>query len=350
MKPPERILVFQTAFLGDVILTLPMLQVLRSRFPQAHIACVTIPASAPLLMNHPAVNHRIEFDKRGRHRGVAGVVQFSQLLKRETFDLAIVPHRSIRSAAVVRMAGVPRRIGFSTSAVKVLFTDIVTYDPQAHEILRNLSLLRPLGIDAGTVEKPALYPDAGDKKYVDEFFGTHKEIDARRLVGIAPGSVWNTKRWPREKFVELVRLLDAARISVVIIGGEADKELANEVVEKSGAQSIINAAGRLSLLQSAELIRRCQVVVSNDSAPMHMAVAMGTPVVAIFGATVPEFGFAPVGERDIVVQTSGLTCRPCSIHGGKKCPIETFVCMKNITPEEVLKNVHALITEGGVRH
>ena len=106
--------------------------------------------------------------------------------------------------------------------------------------------------------------------------------------------------------------------------------------------------GELTLLQSGELIRRCRVLIANDSAPMHMAVAVRTPVVAIFGATVPEFGFTPLGEHDVVVQTLGLECRPCAIHGGTSCPIKTFVCMKDIQVADVLDRVNDILAKSKV--
>ena len=108
-------------------------------------------------------------------------------------------------------------------------------------------------------------------------------------------------------------------------------------------KNIVSAAGDLTLLQSSSLIKRCRVVVSNDSAPMHLAVASRIPVVAIYGATIPAFGFAPYGKQDVIVETSGLSCRPCSIHGGERCPIETFDCMKRITADEAFRNVLAIV-------
>jgi heptosyltransferase-2 len=136
---------------------------------------------------------------------------------------------------------------------------------------------------------------------------------------------------------------DAGGFNVLLVGSREDEELCREICAMTQTNKVVNAAGKLSLLQSAELIRHCRVLISNDSAPMHLAVAVGTPVVAIFGATVPEFGFAPRGPHDIVIETKGLKCRPCSIHGGKKCPIKTFECMMAITPEIVVKKAKSLI-------
>ena len=128
-------------------------------------------------------------------------------------------------------------------------------------------------------------------------------------------------------------------MKIVLIGGREDEALCNRIAVESKAVEVYVTAGKFTLLQSAELLRRCKVLVSNDSAPMHLAVAMRTPVIALFGATVPSFGFAPYGEKDIVVQTEGLPCRPCSIHGGDKCPIGTFDCMVRISAEMVFEKV-----------
>ncbi len=339
MISPRRILILQTAFIGDVVLTLPVAQVLRKHFPAAHIAMMTIPAAANLLENHPAVNESIVYDKRGTDRGLKGIIRISMLLREGSFDLAVVPHRSIRSALAVRLAGIPTRIGFSTSAGSLLLTEIVRYEENIHEIMRNLSLLQPLGINEAENVFPDLFPSVKDKKVVDDLLSSSGKS---RMIAIAPGSVWFTKRWPEQQFVELVKLLHSSGDMVVTVGGKDDEFLCRRILEHAGPGKALNVAGRLSLLQSAELIRRCTALVSNDSAPMHLAVAMRTPVIAIFGATIPEFGFAPVGIHDEVIQSHGLACRPCSIHGGDKCPIKTFLCMKQIMPEYVFSRVRGV--------
>ena len=179
-----------------------------------------------------------------------------------------------------------------------------------------------------------------DRSVVD---GLLKEApEGMPLAGIAPGTVWNTKQWLPERYSELVSKLRDEKSFVVLIGGENDRGLCERMAGDS--RNVLSAAGKLTLLQSAELIRRCSVLVCNDSAPMHCAVAMRTPVVAIFGATIPGYGFAPFGERDIIVETNGLTCRPCSIHGGAECPIHTFECMKAISTERVYNQVQAILS------
>ncbi len=339
MNAPRNILIFQTAFLGDVILTLPLAEALKRGFPGCDVSFVVIPAAASVLEGHPAVHDVITYDKKKTQRGLGAAYGLSRTLRGRGFDLALIPHRSMRSALIVAAAGIPRRVGFDTSAGRALLTDRVTYRRDLHEIDRDLSLLEPLGLRPSVGEMlPTLHPLQADCEAVDALLLAHQtrfaRFDQGMMAALAPGSVWNTKRWPEEKFVALARSLQDAGLNLALIGGPEDRPLCGRIA--SGLAHIpLNAAGELSPLQSAELIRRCRVLVSNDSAPAHLAMGVRTPVVAIFGATVPSFGFAPRGPLDRVIETAGLSCRPCSIHGGQRCPIETFDCMKRIIPHTV---------------
>lgn len=339
MNQPNRILVFQTAFLGDVILTLPLVQVLHSKFPDAHIDVLTTPRAAEILRNHPAIHTVLEYDKRGDQRGVRGMLSISRFLRSRQYDVALVPHRSLRSAAVVAMSRIPIRAGFSTSTGRFLFTDIVAYEKSFHEIKRNLAFMKMFNIENTEKELPSLYPSNEDAVVVDQFLAQNRILHNDTIVSLAPGSVWNTKRWPSERFSELARKISEAGMKVVLIGGKEDERLCGEIEKGVRNTNIFVAAGKLSILQSAELLRRCKALVTNDSAPLHLAVAVRTPVAAIFGATVPSFGFAPYGDHDVVVETKGLQCRPCSIHGGAKCPIGTFECMVKISADTVFEQV-----------
>lgn len=335
----HRILVIQTAFLGDAILTLPLIQVLKAHFGNAAIDVVVTPRAAGLFENHPAITRVLQYDKRGKDKGVGGFLRIQRKLLSAHYDLAIVPHRSIRSALLARMSGIPDRIGFGKSAGRRLFTGVVRYRGDLHEIERNLSLIEGLGLKSPGRELPSLYPSNDDQKVVDRLLAGAGLVGAGRLVAIAPGTIWNTKRWPKERFVELARRIADDGNHVVLIGSESDQLLCEEISTLAQKKNILIAAGALSILQSAELIRRCSVIVSNDSAPMHLGVAVRTPVIAIFGATVPAFGFAPYGDHDVVVEILGLTCRPCSIHGGNVCPIKTFDCMIRIEVVRILELV-----------
>jgi len=348
MKDVDTILLVQTAFIGDAILTLPLVQHVKRLAPHAEIDIVVAPRTKDLFANHPAIRETIPYDKRGLDRGLRGLLRMARRLRNRRYDVAFVPHRSLRSAALAWLLRIPHRIGFDKSAGRFLLSKRVRHRKDFHEIDRNVSLLWGVGIEKAQRELPRLYPSANDQKRVNKLLIELEVGNPENLVGIAPGTIWNTKRWPKERFASLAVRLDDEGFEIVLIGGKADEKLCDEIQKLSGSSKVYKTAGKLSLLQSAELIRRCKVLISNDSAPMHMAVAVGTPVVAIFGATVPEFGFRPAGPHDAVVETRGLKCRPCSIHGGEKCPIKTFECMIVIGYERVFETVMRVLEQAGI--
>ena len=333
------ILVIQTAFIGDAILTLPLIQVLKKNYLDSSIDVVVVPRTVDIFSNHPAITNIIPYDKRGKDNGLIGFWRLRNQLRAKNYDLIVIPHRSIRSALLAWLLKPNVRIGFDRSAGRLLFTRIVHYDPTDHEIDRNLSLLSPLSLRINKNELPQLYPSAEDALVVDSVLDSFGLNEENHIITVAPGTIWNTKRWHADRYATMCKQLSSECSAVLLIGGKEDSALCEEIAGMSKAKNVFNVAGKFSLLQSAELIKRSHVLVSNDRAPMHLAVAVGTPVVAIFGATVPEYGFAPRGAHDIVIETKGLKCRPCSIHGGKTCPIKTFECMIAITPKLVVNKV-----------
>jgi heptosyltransferase II len=335
----NNILVIQTAFIGDAVLTLPLIQVLKKSYPHSSIDVVVVPRTVEIFSHHPAITSSIPYDKRGKDSGLIGLWRLRNQLRAKNYDLIVIPHRSLRSALLGWLLKPNVCIGFDRSAGRLLFTKIVHYEPTDHEIDRNLSLLNPLSLLVSRDELPKLYPSVEDAQVVDSVLKSIGLSIENYIVTVAPGTIWNTKRWPADRFAAMCKKLSSECSAVLLIGGKEDSALCEEIVEMSEAKNVFNVAGKLSLLQSAELIKRSRVLISNDSAPMHLAVAVVTPVVAIFGATVPEYGFAPRGERDVIIETKGLKCRPCSIHGGKTCPIGTFECMIVISPELVVSKV-----------
>jgi heptosyltransferase-2 len=334
------LLIIQTAFIGDVVLATPLLQAAREQLGATYVAAVVRPDAGGLLHHHPAVDEIILFDKKGSDRGLKGLIRLRGRLREKHFEVALIPHRSLRSALLARLARIPVRIGFDTSAGRWLLTHRVPYQT-IHEVERNLSLLSPL-TSAPLSSKPKLYPDDTDYAAADDLLKRHDVRPDETLFGISPGSVWATKRWLPDRFAESAkRLTDEHTGRVVLFGGADDEALCRQIAEQSGV-SPINAAGQLSLLQSAALASRCAVMISNDTGMAHIAAAMDTPVIALFGPTVTSLGFTPYGDRHQIIEQS-LSCRPCGTHGGPQCPIATHACMQEITVNIVMKTISTMI-------
>jgi len=334
---PEKILIIQTAFLGDVILTTPLLKGVRKKYPCSKIFFLLIPQTKKLLQNNPFLDEMIVYDKKGKKRDILDYFNLIKKIKSIGFDIAFIPHRSLRSALLTYFAGIPQRVGFDKSSGSFLFTKKIKYLQNQPETERNLALLEGNFFSEDEF-LPELFPSEIDFKYIEELFKSWNIRGNDRIVGIAPGSVWDTKRWIPERFGKVAEsLIEKLGAKVVLLGGKEDEILCKEISKDIKNKPFI-AAGRTDPLQSAALISRCNVVLSNDTAPMHIAVAMRIPVVAIFGSTVPEFGFAPTGKKDIVIQKK-IYCRPCGIHGKRRCPEKHFRCMKEITAEEVFDSV-----------
>ena len=334
-------LVIQTSFLGDTVLTTPLLVQLARR---GAVDVVTTRASAPLLANHPAVREVIVYDKRDADRGLGGLLRLARQLRATQYEVAFLAQGSWRSSALALIAGIPSRVGFSTSAGRLLYTKRVPYDAGLHHAARLLMLARPNGREATVDElRPTLYPGAAEREAVDALLRAHGVVAGEPLIALAPGSVWATKRWPF--YPELASsLANAGR--VVIVGGADDRELAEAITRVQA--NAIDATGALSLLAAAELIARTSVLVTNDSAPLHLGSAMSTPTVAIFGPTVPEFGFGPLAPRAIVVGHTALSCRPCDAHGPQRCPLGHFRCMKELDPSSIAEQVRSLLPQPDV--
>ncbi|MFQ5583031.1 MAG: lipopolysaccharide heptosyltransferase II [Calditrichia bacterium] len=339
---PRRILIIQTAFLGDVILTLPLLQKTKLLFPKAQIDFLTVPASKNLLETHPDIHELLIYDKRGKDKGLLNIFKWVGKIRNRNYDLALVPHRSLRSALLALPA--KKSIGLDKSSGSMLFSEQVPYRKDFHEVNRNLNLLSSFGVDVQEKVLPELIPTEYDVKVVGNWKKSFNTDRWDNMAAIAPGSVWATKRWPVEYHISLIKALSRRGFQIVLIGGEADKEIGGQI-EAEFSERVFNAIGIFTLRQSAALIRQCKFLVTNDSAPQHIAVAVGTPVITIFGPTVPGFGFYPYGEHDRIVQIENLPCRPCSIHGGKKCPIGTFECMRNIHAGRVMREIETLLKE-----
>ncbi|MBA3895156.1 MAG: lipopolysaccharide heptosyltransferase II [Gemmatimonadales bacterium] len=315
-------LVIQTAFLGDVVLTTPLLVALADR--RGPVDVVVTPGAATLLEGHPAVRAMIRYDKRGRDAGLGGLWRLGVELRARLYARAYLPHRSWRSAALALLARVPERTGFADGPAAITYTTRVRRLPTGHEVERLLAL-------AGRRTRPA--PPVSLALRSEDEAAADRWLEERGIragfIAIAPGSIWGTKRWPY--YPALAAALEGP---VVVVGGHEDAALAAEVAAAAPGRAW-SAAGALSLRASAALIERARVLVTNDSAPLHLATAVSTPVVAVYGPTVPEQGFGPRGSRSLALGHAGLACRPCSAHGPQVCPLGHHRCMRELPVETV---------------
>ena len=333
-------LVIQTSFLGDMVLTTPLLAELSAHGP---VDVVATPASAPLLANNPHVRDVIVYDKRGAMAGLGGLRRAAEIVRRRRTagggsaprgaGAAYLAQGSVRSAALAVLGGVPERVGFASSAGSVLYTRRVPYREDLHhtERLWQLAMRTITDRPDRTTLRPRLYPGAAEVDEVDRLL-REAGHSGEPIIAVAPGSVWATKRWPY--YTELSARL-ALHGRIALVGGAADAEHAAPIREALTGDRVIDAIGRLSLLASAELIGRAALLVTNDSAPQHLASAMNTPTVAIFGPTAPAFGYGPLATTHVVAEHHALPCRPCDRHGPVRCPLGHWRCMRDIPAERV---------------
>lgn len=337
-------LVIQTSFLGDMVLTTPLLERLAERGP---VDVVATPANAALLANHPAVRDVILFDKRGEAKGWRGIKRIANQIRWREADgkrelrgtrVAYLAQGSVRSAWLAIVSGVPERIGFNTSAARLFYTRQVVYRRDLHHATRLWQLANTVPAEVPKESlQPSLFPGDKDITDVDALLRDNEVTSGEPFVVLAPGSVWATKRWPSfdELAAELMKSAVFGTHRIVVTGADSDRELANAIaarVAQAGGRPVIDATGRLSLLASANLISRSVAIVTNDSAPLHLASAMNVPTIALFGPTVPTLGFGPLAPQHVVMGVDHLLCRPCHAHGPQQCPLKHWKCMRELTP------------------
>jgi heptosyltransferase-2 len=338
-----RTLVIHTAFPGDLILMTPLLDRLRRDPGLEWLGLVVTPACAPLFAGDPRLDELVVYDKRGADRGAAGYLRMARRLHACRPDRVLCPHRSLRSSSLAWLTGAWERVGFSSAMGSLAFTELVYDDRRRHEVERDLALGGPP--EEGPA-LPSLHRDPGEEARVRELFEQHGLV---LPVAMAPASLWATKRWPARHFGRLADLvMEAVPADIVLLGGPGDEELCLEVAAhvhncRRGRAHVL--AGRLSLRESFQALRLCRLAVVNDSAPLHLAQAARVPTLAVFGSTVPSFGFGPRGARDRVFQVQ-LNCIPCGIHGRRACPLGSLACLEQLEPEALLEAVVAEFQRG----
>lgn len=345
--PVSTICVWNTAFLGDAVLTLPLIQTLHAAYPDAAIHFWVRKGLAPLFDAHPAISQVYEYDKRGAEAGGLSTFRLGRQLGHKRYSLWISAHSSMRSALLARWSSAKIRIGykrprgnawFYTHTVDRRFSEL-------DEVERLEQLLLPLRMAVPVQKWPnlALPQDATDK--ATALFESLGASPGTPVLGVHPGSIWGTKRWPTEYFAEIAARAMDGGAKVMLFAGPGEENMAGEVREllsrrftREGLGALTDLSGKLSLTELAACLGRLSCYLTNDSGPMHLAWSQGTPVTALFGPTVRRLGFFPRGEQSAVMEIP-LECRPCGLHGPQACPLGHHHCMRRLLPDLVWPDV-----------
>jgi heptosyltransferase-2 len=349
----QKILVIQTAFIGDLVLATALVESLHEQYPQSSIDIVVRKGNEPLFNEHPFINELIVWDKKN-----SKYLNWLSILKKmrvKNYDVLINLQRFAATGLWTILANANTTIGFDKNPFSFLFTHKVKHDistlnqnisaSAVHEINRNHALTSSLG--EFPLAMPKLYPTKSDYEKV-------KVYQAQKYITIAPASVWFTKQFPLTAWVSLINELKFEG-PIYILGGPADKALGDAIVNEvlklnsntsnisttsnasSASKKIINLSGELGFLASAALQQKAVINYVNDSAPMHFCSAVNAPVVAIYCSTIPAFGFGPLSTNSFIVETQEkLACRPCGLHGKKQCPLGHFNCAQTIENAQLI--------------
>ncbi len=327
----RRILIIQTASIGDVILATPVIGQLHHNFPGAEIDFLLKKGIEGVFSGHPFLNEVIIWDKN--HSKYRNYVKIIKAVRAKRYDLVINIQRFFTSGLITALSGARYKAGFDKNPLSLTFTHKVKHvlgskENPVHETSRNLLLIH--AFCSPNQAEMKLYPAESDYLSVAEW-------TAEKYITISPASLWFTKQYPAEKWLELIQALDHTT-RIYLLGSKADASLCQELVSKAGRDRIENLAGKLTFLQSAALMKSAAMNYVNDSAPMHLASAVNAPVAAVFCSTVPEFGFGPLSEKSVIIETKeNLACRPCGLHGKKACPEKHFKCAMSISMEQMLR-------------
>jgi len=329
------ILLVRFSAIGDILLMTPLLRALRQRHPDARSSVVTKVAFAALLDHNPRITEVIGWEEP------ESLVALGRELKRRGFSHRLDLHQSLRSRALRLTVGgkwtthPKHRAARSVliHAKRDMYRDRRPVAERYFDAARGLDVTPDSGSPEMFLARPTL-------ARAEEFLSTRGIGVTRQLIALAPGAAHFTKRWPEHHWTALARRLVEHGNDVVVIGGPDDSELGARVAA-AGGEGALNAAGAFDLPGSAALLKGARALVSGDTGVMHMATAVGTPVVALFGPTVEAFGFYPYHAKATVLARE-LSCRPCSAHGGPACPLAHHRCMQDTTPEDVLEALRKL--------
>jgi lipopolysaccharide heptosyltransferase II len=311
----KKILLIQTAFIGDVILSTPLIANLHKQFPNIQIDYLVKKGNEELLSGHPNVNHVFIFDKGNKWVSLRETIR---LIRQEKYDTIVNLHRYASSGLICALSGAKQKIGFKKNPFSFLYSKSYKHaiGNGEHEVDRNLRLIASF-CDI-TIRKPSLYPSSDDYSFVSKFQG-------KAYYCLAPASIWFTKQAPISTWLKLIDQLSDSDHAIFLMGGPNDKAFCEQIISES-TKEVRSLAGELSIMQSVAFMKNAKRNFVNDSGPLHFASAVNAPVTAFFCSTIPAFGFGPLSDDAKIIEVAGLPCRPCGLHGHKTCPEGHFKC------------------------
>lgn len=328
LVPLNKVLIIQTAFLGDVVLATSLIESIHAEMPETEIHFLVRKGNETLLKAHPYVKKIWVYDKKKRFFAILSLIA---AFRKERFDAILNLHRFLSSGLIAVCSGAKFTSGFNKNPLSLFYSMSVEHKipfPKQngtsflHETERNHQVLSSWR--CFFYRKPKLYPETADFEKV-------KSLIEGPFVVFAPDSIWPTKRLPEKKWIELIANIPKD-YSIYFIGAYPDKDRISDLISKvKERKGMHNLAGSLSLLQSAALMSMAVRNFVNDSGPLHLASAMDAPVTAFFCSTIPQFGFGPLSSDSMLVEVKEkLSCRPCGIHGLRECPLNHFNCGNDI--------------------
>jgi ADP-heptose:LPS heptosyltransferase len=326
----KKILIIQTASIGDVILVASLLEKLHQFYPDAQIDVLVKDGNQQLFKGHPYLHQLFVWVKK-EHK-YKNLLALIAEIRAQKYDYVVNVQRFASSGVLTMFSGAKRKIGFRKNPLSLFFSKSFEHHISSklgspHELERNHQLIRD--ITDSEIAPTRLYPSQHD----DAFVSGYKTVS---FVCIAPTSLWFTKQFPVERWIELIKILPDD-YTIYLLGAKNDNDICQRMIREAGRANMMSLCGKLTLLESAALMKDAQMNYVNDSAPLHLACAVNAPVTAVFCSTVPEFGFGPRTPNSKVVQIEEqLSCRPCGLHGHNSCPEKHFKCAYSISLEKMV--------------
>ncbi len=333
MSELKKILVVQTASIGDVILATPLIEKLHTFYPEAQVDILIKKGNESLFQNHPYLKNVLIWNKNGhKYRNLLDIIN---IIREQKYDLLVNVQRFLTSGFLTLLSGAKKTVGFNKNPLSFFFTYRIRHligkkGKGIHEVDRNHKL-----IEAWTDQrsgKMKLHPSQKDLAKMSSY-KTHK------YICVAPASLWFTKQYPIEKWIDFLKNIDSD-LYVYFLGASVDADICQQIIVGSKHPNCLNLSGKLSFLESAALMKDASMNFVNDSAPMHLASSVNAAITVMYCSTVPELGFGPMSDDSKIIEVNEvLNCRPCGLHGHRECPEKHFKCALNIDTKLLLERL-----------